>query len=165
MIDIKELEILMNTAAATILCGLVGLEREKKEKPAGLRTNMIVGSFSCLIVSLAFPLIDFFQSAELNDAVDSDPIRILQALVVGISFIGAGTIIKRKGEEVEGLTTAATLLYCLGIGISVALEKFVIAVGITILILLINNVFSGVKRQIAQSRESNEPKMISDQTS
>ncbi|MBO6495705.1 MULTISPECIES: MgtC/SapB family protein [Roseivirga] len=153
MIDIAELEILMNTAAATILCGFVGLEREKKEKPAGLRTNMIVGSFSCLIVSLAIPLIDLIQNSELKDAVDSDPIRMLQALVVGISFIGAGTIIKKKEEGVEGLTTAATLLYCLGIGISVALEKFVIAVGITILILLINNVFGGVKKRIVNNPE------------
>ena len=153
MIDIAELEILMNTAAATILCGFVGLEREKKEKPAGLRTNMIVGSFSCLIVSLAIPLIDLIQNSELKDAVDSDPIRMLQALVVGISFIGAGTIIKKKEEGVEGLTTAATPLYCLGIGISVALEKFVIAVGITILILLINNVFGGVKKRIVNNPE------------
>ena len=153
MIDIAELEILMNTAAATILCGFVGLEREKKEKPAGLRTNMIVGSFSCLIVSLAIPLIDLIQNSELKDAVDSDLIRMLQALVVGISFIGAGTIIKKKEEGVEGLTTAATLLYCLGIGISVALEKFVIAVGITILILLINNVFGGVKKRIVNNPE------------
>ena len=153
MIDIAELEILMTTAAATILCGFVGLEREKKEKPAGLRTNMIVGSFSCLIVSLAIPLIDLIQNSELKDAVDSDPIRMLQALVVGISFIGAGTIIKKKEEGVEGLTTAATLLYCLGIGISVALEKFVIAVGITILILLINNVFGGVKKRIVNNPE------------
>ena len=154
MIDFTELQILLNITIATALCGVVGYERERKDKPAGLRTNMIVGSFSCLIVSLAIPLVDFIQNSDLKDAVDSDPIRILQALVVGISFIGAGTIIKRQNAEVEGLTTAATLLYCLGIGISVALEKFLIAIGITVIILLINNAFGGMKKHIVNNDKS-----------
>lgn len=151
MIANTELQILLNIVIATVLCGIVGYERERKDKPAGLRTNMIVGSFSCLIVSLAIPLVDFIQNSELNDTVDSDPIRILQALVVGISFIGAGTIIKRQNAEVEGLTTAATLLYCLGIGISVALRHYVLAVGITMIILLINNFFGGMKKHITNN--------------
>lgn len=154
MIDFTELQILLNIIIATVLCGIVGYERECKHKPAGLRTNMIVGSFSCLVVSLAIPLVDFIQNSDLKDAVDSDPIRILQALVVGISFIGAGTIIKRQNAEVEGLTTAATLLYCLGIGISVALEKFLIAIGITVIILLINNAFGGMKKHLVNHDQS-----------
>lgn len=148
MIEKAELLMLLDIVIATILCGFVGYERESQDKPAGLRTNMIVGGFGCLIVSLSIPLVDFIELANWGEIVKADPIRILQALVVGISFIGAGTIIKANGEKVKGLTTAATLLYSLGIGISVALHKYTIAVGITILILIINYAFSKVKRKI-----------------
>ncbi|KYG72450.1 MgtC/SapB family protein [Roseivirga echinicomitans] len=147
-IDHQELEILLNVLVATVLCGLVGYERENKDKPAGLKTNMIVGGFSCLIVSLSLPLIDFVHNYEFQEAVKADPIRILQALVVGISFIGPGTIIKQNHDKVKGLTTAATLLYCLGIGISIALHKYIIAIGITLIILMINYSFTRLKEKI-----------------
>tara|TARA_A100000171_G_scaffold49476_1_gene58624 strand:+ start:868 stop:1350 length:483 start_codon:yes stop_codon:yes gene_type:complete len=155
-IDHQELEILFSVLVATILSGLVGYERENRDKPAGLRTNMIVGGFSCLIVSLSLPLIDFVHNYEFQEAVKADPIRILQALVVGISFIGAGTIIKQNNDKVKGLTTAATLLYCLGIGVATALHKYVIAIGITLLILIINYSFSAVKGKITGNSEENE---------
>ncbi|WP_421978124.1 MgtC/SapB family protein [Roseivirga seohaensis] len=150
-IDQQELEILFSVVIATVLCGIVGYERESRDKPAGLRTNMIVGGFSCLIVSLSLPLVDFIHNYELHEAVKADPIRILQALVVGISFIGAGTIIKQNNDKVKGLTTAATLLYCLGIGIATALHKYIIAVGITFIILIINYSFTRVKEKITDN--------------
>lgn len=72
---------------------------------------------------------------------------------MGISFIGAGTILKKDDEKIKGLTTAATLLYSLGIGIAVALHNYIVAAGITAIILLINNVFRGVKNKINDNDE------------
>lgn len=71
--------------------------------------------------------------------VEADPIRIIQAVVIGVSFIGAGTILKdRNREDIIGLTTAATLLYSCGIGVCVSLGYYSLAIALTILILMVN---------------------------
>ncbi len=137
-IDQEQLTTLYHVLIALVLCGVVGFEREQLKKPAGLRTNMIIGGASCLIVSITLPLIDHLEVANASEIIRTDPIRLLQALVVGISFIGAGTIIKGSGKKISGLTTAATLLFSMGIGISVAIEQYIIAVGVTIIILIVN---------------------------
>ena len=140
----SQLYILLDVLITTVLCAVIGFEREEKSKPAGLRTNMIVGGASCLIVSLIIPLIDFMQQNNISEVITTDPIRIIDAIVVGVSFIGAGTILKKGANKIEGLTTAATLLYSLGIGICIALKQYYIAVGITVLVVIINFIFSKI---------------------
>lgn len=145
----EQLLIFLDIFITCILTAFIGIEREEAEKPAGVRTNMIVGAFSCLSVSIIPTLIDFVQSADLYDQVVPDPIRVIQAIVVGIGFIGAGTIIKRSNENsVSGLTTAATLLFSAGIGITVACKLYILAVCITFLLLLINR---GVEKLLRKS--------------
>ncbi|MGQ7869317.1 MgtC/SapB family protein [Sunxiuqinia sp. sy24] len=132
--------ILIDVLIAAVLSSLIGLEREKLSKPAGLRTNMIVGSISCFFVSISPTLSNFIQSNIEHELISVDPIRILQAIIVGVSFIGAGTILKSKEENtVQNLTTASTLLYSTGIGISVALNAYVIALGLALIGLIINS--------------------------
>lgn len=135
----SQLWILLDVVIATVLAGVVGYEREYAQKPAGFRTNMIVAGSSCLIVAVCSPLIRFMEKEVNTNNVEADPIRVIQAIVVGVSFIGAGTILKsNKDKDVRFLTTAATLLYSTGIGISVAVKQYVLAIGLTILILSIN---------------------------
>lgn len=142
----SETSIIMNVFIAAILTMVVGLERERASKAAGMRTNMIVGSFTCLVVSLIDPLIDYVNQQNTEQLVETDPIRVLQAIVIGVSFIGAGTIIKRqRRESVIGLTTAATLLYTVGIGMSVAIGYYLLAVFLTAFILLINRVVNYIE--------------------
>lgn len=139
----SQLYILLDVTIATVLTALIGIERERAHKPAGMRTNMIVGGAACLIVSLTRPLIDFIEDYNISEIINTDPIRVLEAIVVGISFIGAGTVIKLKDvHQVAGLTTAATLLYSGGIGICVALKQYVLAIGVTVLIVIINSIIS-----------------------
>jgi putative Mg2+ transporter-C (MgtC) family protein len=136
----QELWLLLDVAIAAVLSSIIGLEREHLKKPAGLRTNMIVGSISCYFVSISPGLSDFIQKNIEQDLISVDPIRILHAIIVGISFIGAGTILKSKEENtVQNLTTASTLLYSTGIGISVALNSYVTAIGLTLIGLIINS--------------------------
>jgi putative Mg2+ transporter-C (MgtC) family protein len=81
------------------------------------------------------------SSFEPQDIVTVDPVRIVEAIVVGVSFLGAGTIFKytRQGEGVvEGLTTSASILSVAAIGIAVALDAFILAVGAALLNLFIN---------------------------
>lgn len=124
---------------AALLAAFIGFERERLHKPAGLRTNMIVASFTCLIVSLVRPLIDFIEDYNLSEIIRTDPIRVLEAVVVGVSFIGAGTILKQEGKnKIYGLTTAATLLFSAALGMVVALHQYLLAVLVTALVLIIN---------------------------
>jgi putative Mg2+ transporter-C (MgtC) family protein len=100
---------------------------------------MIVGGSSALLVILGKVLILHYSDFSMLDQLQSDPIRILEAIIVGISFIGAGTILKVEGKaQVRYLTTAATLLFSGGIGAAVALSQFYIAAGAALLILFIN---------------------------
>ena len=113
----------------------VGFERELARKPAGIRTHMLVSGAAALFVGLGGVTLAAFGS---SDALRADPVRIIEAIVTGISFLGAGTIFRsREGQEVEGLTTAATILICAGLGIAVALRQFTIAIGITVLVLVV----------------------------
>lgn len=145
-----ELNIFLDVLIATALTAFVGLERESAHKPAGMRTNMIVGGATALIVSLSVPLVEYIDKYNPSEIINTDPIRVLEAIVVGVSFIGAGTIIKARSEErVIGLTTAATLLYCCGIGVCAALKQYVLAVAVTILVIVINYVVKVVASKVS----------------
>lgn len=132
-----ELRILGDVALAMLLGAFIGLEREFKDKPAGLRTHILVAGASALLVALGDVISTQFHFELGRQVVQADPIRIMEAVITGISFLGAGTIIRsRDGGDVEGLTTAASLLVASGVGISVVLSQIVLAVGITILVLV-----------------------------
>src|SRR5512138_2898359 len=98
-----ELQILGKIIFAAVLGGVVGIEREFAERPAGLRTHMLVAATATFVVMLAERLV---ASSGPPEIIRADPVRVVEAIVVGISFLGAGTILKynREGERVvEGL--------------------------------------------------------------
>lgn len=133
-----EFQMLGKIVIAALLGALVGIEREFAERPAGLRTHMLVGATAAFFVLLADLMLVTFEPREILTA---DPVRVVEAIVVGISFLGAGTILKyREGGErvVEGLTTSASILSVAAIGIAVALNAFVLAIGAALLNLFIN---------------------------
>ena len=136
-----QLWILLDIFTAVLLSAAIGQEREKHDKPAGLRTNMIVAGATCFFVSISTSINSFFVEANMggNVNIDTDPIRVLQAILIGISFIGAGTILKSEGgEKIKYLTTAATLLFSSSVGVAVALHAYILAIGITLISILIN---------------------------
>ena len=137
----QELYILLHVVIAAVLSGLIGLERGKFDKPAGFRTNMIVGGAVALLVCLGRIIVEDFQDAGLSEYINADPTRIIHAIIVGISFIGAGMVLQIPHEhKIKYLTTAATILFSSGIGIAVALNQYIIAIGVTVFILIINYV-------------------------
>jgi putative Mg2+ transporter-C (MgtC) family protein len=132
---IAELEILGYVALAMLLAGVIGLERELANKPAGLRTHMLVAGAAAFLTNLGEILIAGLEISET--LIRSDPVRIIEAIITGISFLGAGTIIRNRDEnEVEGLTTAASLLFAAAIGIGVAEQQFILTGGAVLLILI-----------------------------
>lgn len=145
----NEIMMLGEILLAVFLGGLVGMERELAGKPAGLRTHMLVAAVSTFLVAMGDLLLLEFRDKGLADLVRADPYRIIGAIVTGLSFIGAGTIIRNPNDEkIEGLTTAASLLFVGAIGISIALQKFILSIGSTLLILIINRGMMVLEKRI-----------------
>lgn len=113
-------------ALAGGLGAVLGLEREVSDKPAGLRTHIFVCGGAALLMILGDAVITEFRSRG-HEGLEADPLRIMQAIVIGISFLGTGTIIHQGGTRVEGLTTAASIFLTAGIGIAVAVNHILLA--------------------------------------
>ena len=109
------------------LAGLLGLEREYHQKPAGLRTNMLIGIGSALFTILSLS----FGQANLGSTD-----RIAAQILTGIGFLGAGAIL-RYPRTIHGLTTAATIWVNAAIGMAVGVGMTGIAVGATVVTLLV----------------------------
>ena len=150
----NQLFILLKVFIAAILSGVVGFEREREDKPAGLRTHMIIGSAATLLISVGDLLIYSYASEEyIVESLRTDPLRIIEAIIVGVSFIGAGTILKSADElKIKYLTTSAALLFSAGIGIAVGLELYYLAVGVSLLALIINRSFKILSKAINKRR-------------
>ncbi|MFC2170300.1 MgtC/SapB family protein [Acidobacteriota bacterium] len=123
------LEITLKLVLAVALGGIIGLERESSQKPAGFRTNILicVGATMMMILSNLI-----FQGEE---GARGDLTRIASGVITGIGFIGAGTIIQARGS-VTGLTTAATLWAVAGLGLVIGTGYHLIAIIFTIIIIL-----------------------------
>jgi len=119
---------------AMLLGGLVGMERQTRGRPAGLRTNILVclGS-AAVIVAFQKLSLEFTMGAE--SAIRMDPARAAAGVITGIGFLGAGTIVK-SNDFVRGLTTAASIWVVAAIGVTVGLGDYVISVVLTILVLV-----------------------------
>ena len=132
-----QLEVLAEVLFAMLLGGLIGFERELAGKSAGLRTHMMMAGSAALLVALGDVLAARFHGRP-GELIQSDPIRIVEAVVTGVSFLGAGMIFRRSDKgEVHGLTTATGVLLTAGIGICVALRQIVLAVGVTLVTMAI----------------------------
>lgn len=124
--DIFVLDILIPCTLALIFGGIIGFQREKAERPAGLRTHALV----CL-GSTVFTLISYLGFASVsNGVVDSS--RIAAGIVTGIGFIGAGVIF-RQGPLIRGVTTAASIWIVASIGMALGVKMYYLAIAVTVL--------------------------------
>ncbi|MGZ9587320.1 MgtC/SapB family protein [Paenibacillus marinisediminis] len=128
---------------AMLLGGLVGLEREQANHPAGLRTHILVCLGSALIMLLSIYGFSQFVS---EGNVRVDPARLATAVITGIGFLGAGTIIF-TGKSIAGLTTAASLWVVAAIGLAVGAGFYYAAIITTILVLVNLFVFSKLEKR------------------
>ena len=118
----QQLTMVFQLCLALVLAGVIGYEREKYSKPAGLRTHMIL-AIGCTILTIisysAFP-----------DPTDNS--RLAAAIITGIGFIGAGTVLQTR-ERIVGLTTAASIWLTASVSISVGTGNYVLAIAGTVL--------------------------------
>lgn len=130
MVDLTEtLTVILRLFLAALMGGLVGLERESVNRPAGLRTHVLVCVGSALVMMVSMDMFNIYRGV-----ADADPGRIAAQVVSGIGFLGAGTIM-REGVNIRGLTTAASLWVVAGVGLAVGAGFYVPAVT-TVLIVL-----------------------------
>lgn len=136
------------TGFAIIAGLLIGLERELRGKHAGLKTHALVALGASIFIIL---------SLQFQDEKYTDITRVLGQVIIGIGFIGAGTIMK-KGKDVEGLTTAATIWCSAAVGCLSGFGYFAEMGYITVLIVAVNFFFSLIERKILESREKKHKK-------
>ncbi len=126
---------------SVVLCGAIGIEREWKGRSAGLRTHLLVGVGSCIVMLISiygFPAV--FENKR-------DVARLAAAVITGVGFLGAGTIVHR-GSGIKGLTTAATIWIVMAIGLACGSFNFVIAIASTLIILFVLVSFQKVEAKI-----------------
>jgi putative Mg2+ transporter-C (MgtC) family protein len=109
---------------AVVLCGLIGLEREARDRPAGLRTHMLVGLAAAVYCLLMIEIVD--DAGVYADRVAMDPLRLLSSVTSGVAFLAAGMIVFSRGK-VRGLTTGASLWLAAAIGVAAGLGMWLIA--------------------------------------
>lgn len=130
---------------SVVLCGAIGIERERRGRSAGLRTHLLVGVGSCMIMIISiygFPMI--YQGETL---LTRDVARLAAQVITGVGFLGAGAIIHRNSGT-KGLTTAATIWIVMAIGLACGSMNYFLAIGGTILIIVVLTLFRRMEFRI-----------------
>ena len=137
--------VLIRLLGATVLGGAIGFERQRAGKAAGLRTHILVAAGTSVFILGCF-------SAGMK--TNSDAIsRVIQGIITGMGFIGAGSILKRESERnIQGVTTSAGLWMTAAIGVSAGLGALGLAIMATILTLLILRVTIWFENQVIRSK-------------
>jgi putative Mg2+ transporter-C (MgtC) family protein len=149
--DISELtRVVLRLSMAVLLGAVIGYERERRGKDAGLRTHMLVSLGAAIFVLVS--LQSGMQQSEVS--------RVIQGVVAGIGVLGAGAIIKLdRGEEIKGLTTAASIWVAAGIGIAAGLGREMMALVSALVTLFVLAVLG--RLEVASSEATaEEPKSL-----
>lgn len=129
------LEILIQLGISAVLGLIIGLERELKRKPVGLKTSLVISIASCLLTIVSIQAAYTFPHSDFVN-ITMDPLRLPAQIVSGIGFLGAGVILRRGNDSISGLTTAAMIWGAAGIGIAVGAGFYFEAIaGVTFLII------------------------------
>jgi putative Mg2+ transporter-C (MgtC) family protein len=125
------LEIVVRLTLAMVIGGVIGFERQYKNRPAGLRTHILVCMGAAIVALIQDQIAnealrDAMNYPELTGVIRSDQARLIAQIVSGVGFLGAGTIIVTK-QSVTGLTTAASLWAIAGLGIAIGMGYYAIA--------------------------------------
>lgn len=134
--------VIAGTAYAMVLGGVIGYERELKDRPAGFRTHMLVAGAATLLIEIG-ELLMFDSRYRGSSFITIDPLRLVESVVSGVAFIGAGTIFAaRSGATVAGITTAASLLMVAIVGVAVGFGFYVLSLAVTLLTLIVLTVLN-----------------------
>ena len=131
--EVTYLAVALRIVVAAILGGVIGLEREIKNRAAGLRTYMLVCVGACLVMLTNQYIVQVFGTG--------DPVRMGAQVVSGIGFLGAGTIIVTRRSQIKGLTTAAGLWSAAGVGLAIGIGFYEAAIAGSLVIFVVMTLF------------------------
>jgi putative Mg2+ transporter-C (MgtC) family protein len=147
--EIGFLNMLTRLTAAAVLGLIIGLDREYKDHPAGMRTHMLVSLAAATFTVLTFDVI----ARSYGGPTQADPVRVIGAVTAGVAFLAAGTIIQgRRG--VQGLTTGAGMWLAGAIGLACGIGSFAIALTATILGMFILTLLAWVTPYVPKQKET-----------
>ncbi len=154
-VDIQSFELaaLGSVLFAALLGSLIGLERALAGKTAGMRTYALVSLGSCLLTVVSVIVTERYLGLTMFD-----PLRVAAAIVMGVGFIGSGLVMRQEDRPV-GLTTSAGLWVASGLGITVGFGYFALAVGTTLITILIFSGLAKVEELLAGNLRRNAPKV------
>jgi putative Mg2+ transporter-C (MgtC) family protein len=145
MIGISELELILRLVLAVVLGGVIGYNRSRHNKPAGLRTMALISlgsaAFTLIGIEAVIQLSELQNGAKsltsgVSSSINLDTSRIIAGIVGGVGFLGAGSIIQSRGR-VQGMTSAASIWVTATIGVSVGLGLYLLATTITFIAFLV----------------------------
>lgn len=136
-----DLDTLLKIIVALGLSLIIGIEREIKGKPIGLKTSAVIATFSCLLTVISIEAA-YLVPARDDINVTMDPLRLAAQIVSGIGFLGAGAILRKDNDNITGLTTAAMIWGSASIGIAVGAGFYVEAIFAVIAIMLVIEVLA-----------------------
>ena len=146
--EVTYLAVIIRIAAAFLLGGILGLERGLKHRPAGLRTYMLVSIGACMIMLINQYIFQVYQTG--------DPVRMGAQVVSGIGFLGAGTIIVTRRNQIKGLTTAAGLWAAAAVGLAVGIGFYEAAIVGSVLIFLTLTAVRSLDQHIHRANQAFE---------
>lgn len=139
-----ELDFLINRLVPQLItataCGfIIGYGREKRNRPAGIRTNILIALGCTLYTALTFKLTEQFPQI--------DPTRVIGQIAVGVGFLGAGAIQKSE-QKITGITTAAFIWAISAIGVMIGYNMYLIPLAATLFIVLVTAIFEQVEKRV-----------------
>ncbi|WP_417515325.1 MgtC/SapB family protein [Marinobacter sp.] len=143
--EIPVLDMFIRLLAAAGLALLLGLERELRGKVAGLRSHMLVSLGASAFIIMGMHIL--FATAEGDPSARIDPTRIVEGVIGGIGFLGAGSIIQSRGS-VQGITTGASIWMAGAIGVACGLGIFALAGMVTLMALIIMAVLGRFEHEV-----------------
>ncbi len=138
-------ETLLRLVCALIVGAMIGLDREWRSRPAGLRTHMLVAMASALFTILAFQIYE--QVNATQDRVTADPLRLLEAITAGVAFLAAGAILRRD-DKVVGVTTGGGLWFAGALGMACGIGQLSLAFLGALLAVAVLAVLGAIERRM-----------------
>lgn len=149
--ELPTLEAILRTFIAVVVGSLVGLDRELRNKPAGLRTHILISLAAALFTLITFELHSQFSHGDRA----ADPVRIIEAVTAGVAFLAAGAIIQSRGT-VQGLTTGANMWLAGALGVACGAGYYFIAMIGTVFALLVLVVLGKIQLRMSAKHPAEE---------
>ena len=147
-------QIAIRLALAAVFGAVIGLDREIKNRPAGLRTHMLTALAAALFTVLTFELHHAFVTRFPN--ANADPLRVIEAITAGVAFLAAGAIFVSRGN-VQGITTGAGMWLAGAIGLACGAGYYTVAAVSLAIAMVILTVLSPIERWLAPERRKDVP--------